>query len=73
MTSAVEGMKPLPEIPIAILTRIKVDPTPQFVNHTAQGNDVWRAVHEGWFRQSRDGLHIVTKRSGHHIRTTRLS
>lgn len=64
---AVEGLKPLPDIPIAVLTSMKVDPSPQFVNQTAQGHDAWRAMHEEWFRRSRNGLHIVTSRSGHHI------
>jgi pimeloyl-ACP methyl ester carboxylesterase len=66
-TGAVEGMKPLPDIPIAVLTSMKVDPKPEFVNQTAQGHDAWRAMHEEWFRRSRNGLHIVTARSGHHI------
>ena len=64
---AVEGLKPLPDIPIAVLTSMKVDPKPEFVNQTAQGHDAWRAMHEEWFRRSRNGLHIVTARSGHHI------
>jgi len=64
---AVEGLKPLPDIPIAVLTSMKVDPKPEFVNQTAQGHDAWRAMHEEWFRRSRNGLHIVTTRSGHHI------
>jgi len=64
---AVEGMKPLPDIPIAVLTSMKADPKPQFVNQTAQGHDTWRAMHDEWFRRSRNGWHIVTTRSGHHI------
>lgn len=64
---AVEGLKPLPDIPIAVLTSMKVDPKPEFVNQTAAGHDAWRAMHEEWFRRSRNGLHIVTSRSGHHI------
>ena len=64
---AVEGMKPLPDIPIAVLTSMKVNPNPMYVNQTAQGHDAWRAMHEEWFRRSRNGLHIVTTRSGHHI------
>jgi pimeloyl-ACP methyl ester carboxylesterase len=65
--AGVEGMKPLPDIPIAVLTSMKVDPNPQNVNQTARGHDAWRAMHEEWFQRSRDGLHIVTTRSGHHI------
>lgn len=64
---AVEGMKPLPDIPIAVLTSMKVNPNPQYVNQTARGYQAWRAMHEEWFRRSSNGLHIVTARSGHHI------
>jgi pimeloyl-ACP methyl ester carboxylesterase len=64
---AVEGMKPLPDIPIAVLTSMKVSPNPQYVNQTAKGYESWRAMHEEWFRRSTNGLHLVTARSGHHI------
>ena len=64
---AVEGMKPLPDIPIAVLTSMKVDPDAKTVNQTAAGHDVWRSMHDEWFRQSHNGEHIVTTRSGHHI------
>jgi pimeloyl-ACP methyl ester carboxylesterase len=64
---AVEGLKPLPDIPIAVLTSMKPNPAPQYVNQTPQGYDAWRSMHEEWFRRSQDGLHIVTTRSGHHI------
>jgi pimeloyl-ACP methyl ester carboxylesterase len=64
---SLEGMKALPDIPIAVLTSMKVDPAAKFVNQTAQGHEAWRAMHEEWFRRSRNGLHIVTTRSGHQI------
>lgn len=66
-TGAVEGMKPLPDVPMAVLTSMKVDPNPQYVNQTAKGHEAWRAMHEEWFRRSHNGWHIVTTRSGHHI------
>ncbi len=64
---AVEGLKPLPDIPIAVLTSMRANPAAQYVNDTPQGHEAWRAMHEEWFRRSRNGLHIVTARSGHHI------
>jgi len=64
---AVSGMKPLPDIPIAILTSMKVPTTAQYVNQTPQGYEAWRTMHDEWFRRSSNGLHIVTARSGHHI------
>jgi hypothetical protein len=64
---AVEGMKPLPDVPIAVLTSMKTNANPQFVNQTARGSDAWRAMHDEWFHRSTNGLRIVTTRSGHHI------
>jgi len=64
---AVEGMKPVPDVPIAVLTSMKVDLSPQSVNQTEAGHEAWRAMHDEWFRQSHNGEHIVTTRSGHHI------
>jgi len=64
---SVAGMKPLPDIPIAVLTSMKVPTTAQYVNQTPRGYETWRAMHDEWFRRSSNGLHIVTARSGHHI------
>jgi pimeloyl-ACP methyl ester carboxylesterase len=64
---AVAGMAPLPDIPIAVLTSMKSDPAASSVNATARGHEVWRAMHAEWFQRSRDGLHLETSRSGHHI------
>lgn len=63
----VPGLKPLPDIPIAVLTSMRSDESAQYVNGTARGHVVWRALHDEWFRRSRNGIHIVTTRSGHGI------
>lgn len=63
----VEGLAPLPDIPIAVLTSMKIDPAAKFVNQTARGYAAWRAMHDEWFLRSSNGLHITTTRSGHHI------
>jgi pimeloyl-ACP methyl ester carboxylesterase len=63
----VEGLRPLPDIPIAVITSMKSDETSRYVNGTARGHEVWRSLHDEWFRRSRDGIHIVTTRSGHGI------
>src|SRR5262249_40992645 len=62
---AVEGLTPLPDIPIAVITSMKVDPAAQYVNQTLKGHEAWREMHDEWFRRSRNGLHIVTTKSGH--------
>lgn len=64
---AVEGMKPLPDIPIAVLTSMQIPASAQYVNQTARGYEAWRTMHDEWFRRSSNGMHIVTSRSGHHI------
>src|SRR5207302_3249983 len=67
---AVEGMAPLPDIPLAVLTSMKSDSNASYVNGTARGHEVWRALHEEWFRRSRNAIHIETTRSGHDIQAT---
>lgn len=64
---AVEGMRPLPDIPIAVLTSMRSDSTAKFVNLTPRGHEAWRQMHDEWFRRSTNGIHIVTSRSGHAI------
>lgn len=64
---AVEGMKPLPDIPIAVLTSMKVTANPQFVNSTLRGHQAWRAMHDEWFQRSSNGIHLETSRAGHQI------
>lgn len=63
----VPGLRPLPDIPIAVLTSMKSDEAAPYVNGTARGHEVWRALHDEWFRRSRNGIHIETTRSGHGI------
>ena len=67
VAGSVEGMKPLPDIPIAILTSMQPKPNAKYVNQTSRGYNEWRAMHEDWFNRSSNALHIETSRSGHHI------
>jgi hypothetical protein len=63
----VEGLRPLPDIPIAVLTSMKVVPNAAYVNGTARGHEAWRAMHDEWARRSRNAIHIATATAGHHI------
>ena len=63
----VPGLDPLPDIPIAVITSMKSDESSAYVNGTARGHEVWRSLHDEWFRRSRNGIHIETDRSGHAI------
>jgi pimeloyl-ACP methyl ester carboxylesterase len=67
---SVDGLTPLPDIPIAVITSMRADSTSRYVNGTARGHEVWRALHDEWFRRSKNGIHIVTTRSGHDIQTS---
>lgn len=62
---AVPGLRPVPDIPIAVLTSMQVPSKPAYVNQTAQGHALWRAMHEEWVRGSHNALHIVTDQSSH--------
>ena len=64
---ALEGLRPLPDIPLAVITSMQSDEHAPYVNGTARGHEVWRALHDEWFRRSRNGIHLVTTRSGHGI------
>lgn len=64
---AVEGMQPLPDIPIAVLTSMKFDPKAAFVNGTLRGHQAWRAMHDEWAQRSTNSLHVETSKSGHHV------
>ncbi len=63
----IPGLAPLPDIPLALLTSMKSDESAPYVNGTARGHDVWRDLHEEWFRRSHNAIHIETDRSGHDI------
>lgn len=65
----VEGLTPLPDLPLAVLTSMRIDST-GYVNGTARGHEVWRALHDEWFQRSRNGIHIETTRSGHDIQSS---
>ena len=65
----IPGLAPLPDIPLAILTSMKSDEAAPYVNGTARGHDVWRELHEEWFRRSHNAIHIETDRSGHDIQS----
>lgn len=63
----VPGLKPLPDIPMAVVTSMQSDEASAYVNGTARGHEVWRALHDEWFRRSRNAIHIQTTHSGHGI------
>ena len=67
LAGRVPGLNPLPDIPLAVLTSMQSSESAPYVNGTARGHEVWRALHDEWFRRSHYGIHIETDRSGHGI------
>ena len=63
----VEGLTPLPDIPLAVLTSMKPSPNPSYVNQTERGHQAWRDMHEEWAQRSTYAEHIVTIQAGHAI------
>jgi len=63
----VEGLTPLPDIPLAVLTSMRPSPKPAYINMTVRGHEIWRAMHEEWVQRSTYAEHIVTVKSGHAI------
>ena len=62
-----EGLTPLPDIPLAVLTSMRPSPNPTYVNQTERGHEAWRAMHEEWAQRSRYAEHVVTVQAGHAI------
>jgi Predicted hydrolases or acyltransferases (alpha/beta hydrolase superfamily) len=67
MAGTVEGIKPLPDMPMAILTSMQPNQNAQYVNQSVRGYAEWRAMHEEWFNRSSNAMHIETSKAGHHI------
>ena len=61
----VEGLEPLPDIPMAVLTSVKAPDHPQYVNQRPAGFAAWRAMHDEWYAHTTNGLRIVTDKDGH--------
>lgn len=57
----------LPDVPVAVLTSVQKREQPQFFLETPAAVQVWRGLHERFFRSFSNGSHIVTADSGHNI------
>jgi len=64
---SVDGMRPLPDLPLAVLTSLKGPAHPKYVNQTSEGLAAWRTMHDGWFARSRNAIHLVTTEVSHDI------
>jgi pimeloyl-ACP methyl ester carboxylesterase len=64
----VDGMKPLPDIPVAVITAMK----PCGLEGTWNCQDsraitAWRTLHDEWAARSTSSLNIVSARTGHYV------
>jgi len=57
----------LPDVPVAVLTSVQKREQPQLFLETPAAVQVWRGLHERFFRAFSNGSHIVTAESGHNI------
>ncbi|QOY94870.1 alpha/beta hydrolase [Massilia sp. UMI-21] len=57
----------LPDVPVAVLTSVQKREQPQLFLETPAAVQVWRTLHERFFRTFSNGSHIVTAESGHNI------
>jgi pimeloyl-ACP methyl ester carboxylesterase len=64
----VEGMRPLPDIPLAVITAVKpaCPPDVAWICSPAALRS-WRDLHGEWVARSTSSLHIVSARTGHYV------
>jgi pimeloyl-ACP methyl ester carboxylesterase len=64
----VSGMKPLPDLPLAVITAMKpCPPEREWTCRDPQAMAVWRQNHDEWFARSTTALRIVSADSGHYV------
>jgi pimeloyl-ACP methyl ester carboxylesterase len=65
---SVPGMRPLPDIPLAVITATKpCAPDREFVCRDPRAIAAWRALHDEWFARTSHGLRLVSNRTGHYV------
>jgi pimeloyl-ACP methyl ester carboxylesterase len=64
----VDGLLPLPDLPLAVITALKpCPPGDDWTCRDPQALTVWRELHDEWFATSSRALRIVSARSGHDV------
>jgi pimeloyl-ACP methyl ester carboxylesterase len=67
-TQHVDGLRPLPDIPLAVITAAKrCQPGVVWTCRDPSLMDVWRRLHDEWFERSTTGLRIVSAQTGHDV------
>jgi pimeloyl-ACP methyl ester carboxylesterase len=64
----VEGMKPLPDFPLAVITGLKPCPLEsEWYCRDPKALEIWRQLHDEWAARSTSSLRIVSARTGHYV------
>jgi len=64
----VEGMTPLRDLPLAVITAIKPCPPQESWTCSDPGVwPIWRQLHSEWSERSTASLHLVSARTGHYV------
>jgi pimeloyl-ACP methyl ester carboxylesterase len=64
----VDGMKPLVDMPLAVITAVKqCPPDGDFPCRSPRALAVWRQLHDEWFARSTDGLRLVSSGTAHYV------
>lgn len=66
-SGVLRAAEPLPDVPAVVLTSVQRRAQPQMFLETPAAVEVWRNLHQHFFREFRTGSHVVTPDSGHNI------
>jgi len=68
LAQRVDGMKPLADMPLAVITALKpCPPEREWTCRDPRALAVWRKLHDEWFARSTDALRLVSDRTTHYI------
>jgi hypothetical protein len=64
----VDGMKPLPDLPLVVITAMKpCPPEREWTCRDPRALAVWRQLHAEWSARSTSSVHTVSARTGHYV------
>jgi pimeloyl-ACP methyl ester carboxylesterase len=64
----VDGLQPLPDLPLAVITALKpCPPEREWTCREPKALAYWRQMHDEWFARTSTGLRIVSTRTGHAV------
>lgn len=68
LAQRVDGMKPLADMPLAVITALKpCPPEREWTCRDPRALAVWRQLHDEWFARSTNALRLVSARTTHYV------